>query len=292
MLVHLLYWVSTTLCLSPAQDPDAFNDYWYSGVAEINRYELKQARYGEIHQGDAVFIFVTEDFMTDTQVKHERGPRDNAVSVLKINATRTFNTGLYPYSLMTSVFTPVSQPSDCMKITTSVQEWCGHTYFQMNHRGSSFDISAHSYFQSEADQQIQVAAALTEDGIWNLVRLDPSALPTGLLRIFPGTQFMRLRHQPWRAQEAQGSLQQGADTWTYELSYPALQRTLTIEFERQFPHQIVAWSEQGPSGFGPQASIMKTEARLTHSIREAYWGMNRHRDRVARERLGLAVDSR
>ena len=46
-----------------------FKDYWYSGEAELTRYELEQARYGEIHRGDAVLIFVTEDFRTDKQVK-------------------------------------------------------------------------------------------------------------------------------------------------------------------------------------------------------------------------------
>ena len=36
-----------------------FGDYWYQGKAELSRYDLKQVRYGEIHQGDAVLIFVT-----------------------------------------------------------------------------------------------------------------------------------------------------------------------------------------------------------------------------------------
>ena len=40
-----------------------FKDYWYAGTAEITSYNLKQARYGEIHQGTAVTVFVTEDFL-------------------------------------------------------------------------------------------------------------------------------------------------------------------------------------------------------------------------------------
>ncbi|MEM1407815.1 MAG: septum formation inhibitor Maf, partial [Bacteroidota bacterium] len=39
-----------------------FNNYWYAGKAEITSYELKQSRYGEVHDGEAVLIFVTEPF--------------------------------------------------------------------------------------------------------------------------------------------------------------------------------------------------------------------------------------
>ena len=44
---------------------EKFGDYWYQGKAELNRFELSQVRYGEIRKGDAVLIFVTEDFLKD-----------------------------------------------------------------------------------------------------------------------------------------------------------------------------------------------------------------------------------
>ena len=43
--------------------PDPFGDYWYQGEAEITSYELEQARYGSMHDGEAVLIFVTERFL-------------------------------------------------------------------------------------------------------------------------------------------------------------------------------------------------------------------------------------
>ncbi len=52
---------------------EQFKGYWYQGKAELTRYQLEQARYGEIHSGDAVLIFVTENFLLDKQVKHEHG---------------------------------------------------------------------------------------------------------------------------------------------------------------------------------------------------------------------------
>ena len=106
----------------PARDLDqAWKDYWYSGTAELNRYTLQQARYGEIREGDAVLIFVTEDFLSDQQVKYEGGPKDMVESVLKLNATKKFWTGVYPYSLMTSVFTPIASASPSLKVSTSAQ---------------------------------------------------------------------------------------------------------------------------------------------------------------------------
>ena len=53
-----------------AQDlSEEFKNYWYSGEAEITSYELEQARYGEIRQGKAVLVFVTENFLPNIQVK-------------------------------------------------------------------------------------------------------------------------------------------------------------------------------------------------------------------------------
>ena len=83
--------------MSEQDDQLSFGDYWYQGEAELNRYDLKQFRYGEMRGGDAVLIFVTEDFLTDKQVKYEYGPKpESAATVLKMNATRKFITGIYP----------------------------------------------------------------------------------------------------------------------------------------------------------------------------------------------------
>jgi len=46
-----------------------FQDYWYNHGAEISRFDLRQMRYGEIHDGDAVLIFVTEKMNPDIQIK-------------------------------------------------------------------------------------------------------------------------------------------------------------------------------------------------------------------------------
>ena len=52
--------------------PTDFNAYWYGGEAEITSYELEQVRYGEVHKGTSVLIFVTEPFSKKKQVKGQK----------------------------------------------------------------------------------------------------------------------------------------------------------------------------------------------------------------------------
>jgi len=42
---------------NPPNSTEEFKKYWYAGKAELTHYHLEQARYGEIHSGDAVLIW-------------------------------------------------------------------------------------------------------------------------------------------------------------------------------------------------------------------------------------------
>ena len=134
-------------------DP-AFDAYWYEGEAELSSYSLKQARYGEIREGHAVLIYVTEDFLKKEQVKADKYNKSN-IPVMKLNYTKKFNTGIYPYSVMQSTFYPVSDNAHAIKVSASMQEWCGHVYSQLNNR-SKFEIMSRSYFEGEADQSFSL----------------------------------------------------------------------------------------------------------------------------------------
>lgn len=276
-------------------DGTDFNSYWYAGEAEITRYAIDQARYGEMRKGDAVLIFVTEDFLTDKQVKYESGDKTNAVSVLKLNSVRKFYTGIYPYSTMTSVFTPVrAENGPTIKVSSSTQEWCGQAYFQLNRKASGFDVQLHSYFQSEADQKFDIDKALLEDEIWTRIRLAPEDLPTGDIEIVPSTLFLRLRHIPLRIEKAKASRStlhdselSKAEIMAYTIDYKDLRRKLVIKYETAFPHRILAWEETYPSGFGPNAKSLTTKAVATKSIKSPYWTKNHLSDSHLRDELGL-----
>ncbi|MBK9488612.1 MAG: hypothetical protein IPO07_07345 [Haliscomenobacter sp.] len=93
--------------LAPVKrDNIGLGPYWFEGKAEISHYTLSQNRYRDVHPGEAVLVFVTEPFLTDKQVKNEKGQLENSTTVLKLNAIQRFTTGIYDYSVMTSVFTP------------------------------------------------------------------------------------------------------------------------------------------------------------------------------------------
>ncbi len=266
---------------------DEFGDYWYQGLAEITSYDLQQVRYGEVHPGEAVMIYVTEPFLEDTQVKADDPNADGAVTVLKMNATRAFNTGVYPYTMMTSVFSPV-EGGPALKVTTSSQEWCGHTFTQLNRRDAGYHLQLYSYFESESDQDRMLPDVLLEDDLWTQLRLNPDALTTGDLTLVPGTIYQRLSHLHLEPKQATATLTDGDDgTRTYTLTYPDLDRTLAITFAADFPHTVEGWTEARRSGFGANSQTLTTTA--TRKAREMmpYWSLNRRADTPLRESLRL-----
>ncbi len=271
-----------------------FAAHWYQGKAELTSYSLEQARYGEIHPGHAVLIFVTEDFSRSKQVKLDRpqAAGSDAVKVLKLNFTKKFETGIYPYSMMMSVFSPVGLGEDphALKVTTSSQEWCGHTFVQMNRMGSGYAIRQYSYFESEGDVSLTLPSSVSEDELWVTLRLDPGRLPTGDFELIPGTMFLRLRHIPWGLQKVTGALAAAAGEagmMEYSLTYPELDRKLVIRFRQAFPHEIEGWEETYTSGFGPGARTLTTRATRNQRIMSPYWTKNGLADAGLRQQLGL-----
>ncbi|MFZ1748700.1 MAG: hypothetical protein WAU01_00840 [Saprospiraceae bacterium] len=280
------------------QEDQKFTDYWYAGEAELNRYQLDQVRYGENHPGEAVLIFVTEDFWADKQVKYEHGDRTNQVKpILKLNFTRKFFTGIYPYSLMSSIFTPIDTRQKTLKITTTAQEWCGHSFSQLNLKKDKYDFLGFSYFQDEADQKSTIQAAMLEDEVWNKIRLNPSSLPTGDIELIPGGQYLRLNHKPIAVEKAFATMKNMQDTTLssasltkYTIKYKDLQRELSIVFETSFPYAIVAWEEHIVSG-NKDPKPMITKAVRTHTIKSAYWSQNGLKDADMRAKLGMKAEN-
>lgn len=261
--------------------PQDYDNYWFSGEAEITSFQLEQARYGELRKGKAVLVYVTEDFLPEIQVKADNRNANN-ISVLKLNTTKTFNTGIYPYSIMQSTFYPFNNNQHAMKVSCSVQEWCGHAYTQLNNR-SQFEITSHSYFENEADQKIKLDKTILENEIWTQLRIDPASLPTGDLEVIPALEYIRLKHIEPKAYQAKGTLSFG----TYELTYPDLNRSLKINFNNNYPYYILGWEETFQSGFGTNAKTLTTKATKLKTIKSAYWNKNGNADIYLRDTLLL-----
>ncbi|NID11777.1 hypothetical protein [Fibrivirga algicola] len=290
---------------SPASTPE-FRAYWFGGKAELNTYRLDQAQYGAARTGEAVLVFVTEDFRTDKQVKSEsEASRSLAIPVMKTNYIRRFVTGVYDYSLFTSVFTPIDNPKfpNTLKVTTSGQEWCGQSYVQVNYKNNGYAVSGRSYFEQEVAEEYTVDKALLEDELWNRIRLNPDKLPTGDIHLIPGTQAARLRHKRLASLPVTATLDSAQGVvWTrtyvpgaaigpckaYTLEYKeegesTPDRKLTVVFETAFPHRIAGWEDT----YKTKDKLLTSRAILQKSLKSDYWNHNTPADSTLRGELGL-----
>lgn len=271
-----------------------FKDYWYAGEAELNRYDLERIRYGEVRNGHAMMIFVTEDFLTGPQVKLE-SPADGRPheTVLKLNHLEEFVTGIYEYKVMTSTFTPINagEKPRTLKVSHSSQEWCGVTYSQLNLDGSNYNVTGHSYFENEADYETTLDAVWLEDELWTKLRLSPELLPEGEINIIPASFSIRRSHDEWAVEQAvanketwTGSEMPGDSLMSYSLRYPEADRSLTIIYESKSPYRIAGWIEKQQTRGGD--TLRATSVR-THSMKASYWKMNSNSDENMRKKLGF-----
>lgn len=268
------------LCARPAVAQD-FWKHWGDGNAELNGYRLELTRYGAPRTGTAVLIYVTEEFSDSLRVKADPGQHaaNDVFPVLKLNSVRAFQTGIYDYNLMTSVFARLAEGWPLAKVSFSSQEWCGHVYQQLLPRGARVANTWHSYFDGEADGNDELA--LPADGLFAdalpivLRGLRGAPLKPGEARSFPllpSLASARLEHKKlaWgratlsRAATARarrvpaGSFQveiytlavDGGATWSYEI-------------ESAWPHRLVRWSND----IGERGELLK-------STRLPYWKLN------------------
>lgn len=269
-------------------DDAAFSSYWYDGTAEVTSFDLDQVRYGEIRKGNAVLIFVTEPFSLSKQVKLDNPStaKEDEQTVLKLNFMKKFTTGIYPYSMMLSAFTPVETATypRTPKVTMSSQEWCGHVFAQMNLSNDNYDVASYSYFEKEGDAKFQVEEALLEDEVWNRLRLNYQALPTGEIKIIPGLFYTRMMHKNLQPMDAIASLKLDSTVATYEIRYKSPQRTLAIDFETAFPYRILGWRETVIESNGQELTSVAT---VSKEMKVDYWRRNKNEDSYLRDSLNL-----
>ena len=175
---------------------------------------------------------------------------------------------------MQSTFYPVSNNKHAIKVSSSIQEWCGHVYTQLNNK-DQYEIMSHSYFESEADENFKLEKAILENELWAQLRIDPKSLPIGDLQIIPSFEYTRLLHKPIKSYNAKATLTSSS----YSITYSGLNRTLTINFNSNFPHEILSWEES--------IDNKTTKATKLKTIKSAYWQKNGNKDEIIRDTLQL-----
>jgi hypothetical protein len=260
----------------------AVENYWYQGKAELTAYNVEQERYGEIRAAEQVNIFVTEDFSAKKQVKLDdpaANPADR-VPMLKLNTVRKFKTGIYDYSLMQSIFTPMDAEKRTLKSTCSIQDWCGHIFTQLNWKNEAYQVQEFSYFESDGDKVKPVKADLLEDEIWTKLRLNPQFLSEKEYNVVPASFYCRLRHQPLQAQKAKISIQKQAKTDELHLDYVNIERSLVIQYENTAPYRILGWTEIDKGKTSSKGTLKKV-------MMSDYWAKHDNASAGLRNDLGL-----
>jgi hypothetical protein len=194
---------------------------------------------------------------------------------------------------MTSVFTPVDHKEfpNTLKITTSVQDWCGHGFMQLNHEQDKYRVHQFSYFEKEGDRNFTVDDLMNEDEIFNQIRFDPQLLPTGSKNMLPGTAFSRLKHIEFKSYPV--TLSKGKYTGTdltgknpevYQVVFPDFDRTLEIIYEAKFPFQIIGWTDTYAALSGERLTSVN---KLISNNRMPYWSEHDLDDSHIRAEIGL-----
>lgn len=265
---------------------EQFSKYWYQGKAEINVFDLQQSRYNEVRPGKAVMIFVTEDFSKTKQVKldNPEEKRSDAQKVMKLNMTRAFVTGVYPYNTMLSVFTPVYDEVRSPKLSASVTEWCGQAFTQLNFKNGNYHSKEFSYFESEGDTESKINA-MAEEEIFNLIRLNPDLVPMGNLKLIPSLIFQRFAHIPLKSEQATISMKElGSNQGEIEVVYDEIGRKFSVRFQQFFPYEILSFTETWTKANGQQEVTAAT--RSTMQLMD-YWNKNEKVFEPLRKDLGL-----
>jgi hypothetical protein len=272
-----------------ASASSAFWTHWGDGKAELSGYAIKTNRYGQMRDGEVVLIYVTEPLDSRTLIKDDKVEEQYKLNVMKLNHALKFRTGIYPYSVMTSTFSPVddlgSERFAPVKISLTAQEWCGHVYQVVKPTLTSFTSELRSYFASEGETSTNTtteANTLYEDALLIQLRELDGPFNRGTNwsgRLVPTTWSTRKAHTPLQPVDATITRtvadRGGVSVTRFELKYG--QSTRTIDVEQALPRRVLGWSASD----GEQAAILKT-ARLP------YWQLNNLGEESFLEQLGLS----
>ena len=268
----------------------AFWAHWGDGKAELSGYAVKTSRYGEPREGRVVLIYVTEPMDRRNWIKDDAGdvPAQDRVNVLKLNVALKFQTGIYPYSVMTSVFAPVDTTATerftPTKITMSAQEWCGHVYEKILPSAGAFELELRSYFHADGDRDATVktpAGTLYEDALLLQLRELDGAFAGGKNwagSIVPSLWSQRKSHSALGPVAAtikrKDATREGTAVTRFTLVYGSV--VTSYDVEKASPRRVLGWK----STSGEEAKLLKT-ARLP------YWQLNGPGDEKYLQQIGM-----
>jgi hypothetical protein len=258
----------------------AANPIWDDGRAEISAYETVAMRYGAQRPFTSYLIVVKEDFTRAELVKADPGhDPDELLTVLKLNQVIHFQTGIYDYHQMLSVF---FDRADMIPVKLSLAhfEWCGNTYKEMTRRGERAVLTANTYWDGMARAEFDIeftGRTLLYDELPVWLRSIPwgdkernwgvSLIPTQIssraddpqprratLKIYPATEEIAIGAEVLQAFRVDLDWNQGVDSF---------------RFHAEPPHVMLSWTRSDGGSY-----------RLLWSRRMPYWNLNTPGDEV------------
>jgi hypothetical protein len=301
--------VAITLGAAPNTQHD-FGAWWHDGKAELDGYRYTLTRYGQTRHGQAVAVFVTEPFSRSKNVKVDdpaKNPADT-FDALKLNLVRDFQTGIYDYNTMTSLFVR-SDDFEPVKVSFSSTEWCGNVYEELKLDPGLVTQRLSSYFENESatrEERRPKGGLLEEELFLKLRGLRGDFLPPGESRTVPmlPSSFRRsLTHQPLQWSEARIQHLPAArsitvpagrfETNVYVVRLPSGAEG-TFFIETRYPHRVIRWewSREGPVASAQAAGAQwvrdaDDSGELTGSQRLEYWKLHGEGDERYLAKLGL-----
>jgi hypothetical protein len=301
MRAALLFVLAVCACEAPPLHPGldwapseraspGFWDTWGDGNAELASYRGTVTRYGERREAELVLVTVTEPLDRRTLIKDD-GAGD-PVQVLKLNAMLRFQTGIYPYTVMTSTFAPTdgyfAERFAPARISMSAQEWCGHTWLGAWPGRTETRVHGISYFAEEGErtETLPTEDALFEDALPLMVReLDGPFLGGAThaeVTLVPSLWSSRRDHAPLAPSPATmdrtaGEPFGGEVTTRFTFRYTTGERT--IAFDVTSDHRLTRLAENDDV------------LLLENVVRLPYWQLNHEGDARHRVELGLTEDA-
>ena len=239
-------------------------------------------------------IFVTESLHPQTFIKVDSPTLEaNQFYALKLNHILKFTTGIYDYSVMTSVFSQVAgerHPFELRRISFSAQEWCGQVFDEALFSDGQINGHISSYFASEGRGTYRLKHPehfASEDHLLIRIRelqgpfMDLSEVRE--VEVLPSFWQLRQAHQPHavvsgrihKVAEEQIETAAGAlASVRWELHIGQRQRTFWTE--KAYPHRILRWDDDD----GGRGTLMRT-------MRVPYWKLQANADAVYRRELGI-----
>jgi hypothetical protein len=273
-----------------ANASSAFWEHWGDGRAELSGYRVTVTHYGAPRDGELSLIYVTEPHDRRTWIKDDDASGSDRVEVLKLIRNLRFQTGIYPYSVMASVFAPVDawggERFHPARLNLDVQEWCGsvtHRVWPGRDRLRSLRLS---YFASEGETLLELPVpegTVYEDALLIQLRELDGPFAGG------GDWTGPLVRELWSLRTGRGPVstvearitrseasRDGVAVTRFVLEAGDYRRTFDVESAS--PRRVLGWE----ASTGERAELLGTE-------RLAYWQLNRPGDESHLEALGLGL---